>query len=120
MSSSYIDKKHEGRQFYIEFGGAGTACELYINGKYVPYAKYDLYIIGNDIEYAHKGDFSKFRFDITNYVEYDKNNDVAVMVDNTKIPEIVPLNGDFNCQGGLYRDVKLIITDDVHFDMSDY
>lgn len=121
--SMYIDEKHESKQLYLEFGGAGTACELYINGKHVPYAKYgiyNIYNIGNSVEYAHKGGFSKFRFDITDYVEYGKNNDVAVMVDNTKVPEIAPLNGDFNCQGGLYRDVRLIITEDVHFDMSDY
>lgn len=118
--SMYIDEKHSGKKLYLEFGGAGTACEVYVNGKHVPYANYDIYGIGNETEYAHKGGFSKFRFDITDYVNYGNNNEVSVMVNNSKVPEIAPLNGDFNCQGGLYRDVNLVITDDIHFDMSDY
>lgn len=36
------------------------------------------------------------------------------MCDNTKTTEIAPLDGDFNNQGGLYRDVELIVCDNVH------
>ena len=35
------------------------------------------------------------------------------------MPEIAPLNGDFNCQGGLYRSVHLIAANPVHFDLND-
>ena len=116
----YVDAAHKGRELYLEFGGAGTMCELYINGKHVPYANEDVYGLGNSTEYRHRGGFSKFRFDITDYVNYGSSNEVAVLVDNSKVPYLAPLNGDFNCQGGLYRDVKLVIADAVHVDMSDY
>lgn len=116
----YIDSTHEGKRLYLEFGAAGTSCDVYINGVHVPYANYDIYGMGSNVEYSHKGGFSGFRFDITDYVDYGSNNEVSVLTDNTRVPEIAPLNGDFNCQGGLYRGVKLVITEDAHFDMSDH
>lgn len=109
----YIDSAYEGRTIYLSFGGAGTSAELYINGKHVPYGN-DVYGNGNATEYAHKGGYSAFRFDITDYVNFGEQNLVAVMCDNTKTAEIAPLDGDFNNQGGLYRDVELIICEPVH------
>ena len=118
--SLYMDKAYKGKKIYLEFGAAGTMAELYINDIHVPYAKYDIYGIGNDIEYAHKGGFSKFRFDITDYVKCGEDNLVLVLVSNIAVTEIAPIRGDFNLQGGLYRDVQLVITNEVHVDMSDY
>ncbi len=109
----YIDKSYEGKKIYLSFGGAGTSTELYINGTHIPYGS-DTYENGNDIEYAHKGGYSAFEFDITDYVHCGEQNLVAVMCDNTKTTEIAPLDGDFNNQGGLYRDVELIVCDNVH------
>jgi beta-galactosidase len=116
----YIDKAHQDKKLYLEFGAAGTQAEVYINGTHVPYTTYDIYGRGNQIEYAHKGGFSKFRFDITDYVKYGQNNLVTVLVNNTRTTDIAPLEGDFNMQGGLYRGVSLVVTENVHVDMMDY
>lgn len=45
----YIERIYEGKKIYLEFGAAGISAELYINGCHVPYAKYDIYNIGNEI-----------------------------------------------------------------------
>ena len=113
----HIDYAYIGKELYLEFGAAGMSCELYVNDVHVPYADG---IYGGGIEYAHKGGFGRFRFNITDYVSYGEDNAVTVLADNTRVPEIAPLNGDFNCQGGLYRGAKLVVTDSIHFDMSDY
>lgn len=118
--SLFINEEYKGKKIYLEFGAAGSMAEVYINDIPVPYAKYDIYDIGNDIEYMHKGGFSGFRFDITDYVDFGADNNLSVMVSNVIVPEIAPIRGDFNIQGGLYRDVKLVVTDTVHVDMADY
>lgn len=114
-----IDPALSGKKLILNFGAAGTACELYVNGLHVPFATYDLYGLGHPIEYRHRGGFSGFRFDVTEFIHCGEENHIAVLVDNTKMPEIAPLNGDFNCQGGLYRSVHLIAANPVHFDLND-
>lgn len=109
----YIDKSYEGKRIYLIFGGSGMSTELYINGIHIPYGE-DVYGNGNSSEYAHKGGYSAFKFDITDYVNYGEQNLAAVMCDNTKTAEIAPLDGDFNNQGGLYRDVELVVCESVH------
>ncbi len=59
---------------------------------------------------SHKGGFQAFCFDITPLLVVGKNV-IAVKATNAPNNEIAPLAGDFNVQGGLYRDAKLIVTD---------
>lgn len=115
----YIDDAYREGRIYLEFGAAGTVARLYINGEPVPFARYDIYNEGHEIEYTHKGGFSKLRFDVTEFVRYGETNSVAVYVDNRRVADIAPLGGDFNLQGGLYRYARLIVTPSVHFDMDD-
>lgn len=115
-----VDKNLQGKKIYLEFGAAGTVCDLYINGIHIPYAHYDIYSNGNSTEYSHKGGFSAFRYDVTDYVNYGEGNLVSVCVDNSWVKEVAPCEGDFNMQGGLYRDVNLVAVNPIHVDMNDY
>ena len=54
-------------------------------------------LVGN-----HKGGYSAFTFDVTDYVHTGRNL-VAVSVDNSYNPDIAPLSADFTFFGGLYR-----------------
>ena len=90
--------------YFIHFEGANQETTLYING----------HLVG-----MHAGGYSAFRFDITAYVKEGKNQ-IAVKVDNTHNPDIPPLSADFTFFGGIYRDVWLIETAKVHFDMENY
>ena len=99
----FIDNQDKGKQFYLYFEGVNQVTDLYLNGQH----------IGN-----HKGGYTAFSFDITPYLKYDANNKIEVRVDNSHNENIAPLSGDFNFYGGIYRNVKLIKTDPIHFDMS--
>ncbi len=93
-----------GARRYIEFDGAALAADVWINGVHVG---------------RHEGGFARFRFDITPYLKAGANV-LAVRVDNSTLPDIAPLSGDFTVYGGIDRDVRLVTTAAVHLDMLDY
>ncbi len=89
---------------YLEFDGAALAADVWINGVHVG---------------RHEGGFARFRFAVTPYLKAGANV-LAVRVDNSALPDIAPLSGDFTVFGGIDRDVRLVTTADIHFDMMDY
>ncbi|CAN7250585.1 hypothetical protein LJR289_001006 [Pseudoduganella sp. LjRoot289] len=93
-----------GQRHYLEFDGAMLVTEVRVNGQ--PAGR-------------HAGGFARFRFDITPLLK-DGRNDVEVSVDNTPDSDVAPLGGDYTMFGGLYRQVRMVSTGDVHFDMLDY
>lgn len=106
--SSYIpDKEYGGKQVFIEFEGANTVTELFVNGISAG---------------RHEGGYSAFRFDITPYIRFDEENIFAVKVNNAPTDYIAPITnqGDFTKMGGIYRDVKLIAVEPIHIDLMDY
>ena len=99
LASTLLD-----RHTYIEFDGVTLAADLWVNGQKVG---------------GHEGGFARFRFDITPFLKTGENQ-LAVRVDNSKLPDVAPLGGDFTVFGGIYRGVRLVTTNDIHFDMLDY
>ncbi len=100
-----IDDSAENKRFYIQFDGSNLVTDVYINGNY----------LGN-----HEGGYTAFRFDITPYINVGGENIIAVKVDNSLNENIPPFFGDYTFFGGIYRDVHLLITDDIHIDTLDY
>jgi len=94
------------KRVFIEFGAANTIAEVFVNSEFVG---------------RHEGGYSAFRFDITDFVS-EGENVIAVKVDNSPTNHIAPITdqGDFTKMGGLYRGVKLIVTENVHIDLLDY
>ena len=45
-------------------------------------------------------------------MNYGKENSILVRVNNGEQLDVMPLVGDFNFYGGIYRDVHLLITDE--------
>jgi beta-galactosidase len=97
-------KPEPGKHYYLQFDGATLAADVYVNGQSIG---------------RHEGGYAAFRFDVTNALKAGSNL-IAVRVDNTKVPQIAPLNGDFNVFGGLTRGVSLIAVPDVHVDLKDH
>jgi beta-galactosidase len=93
-----------GRRLFIQFDGAATAADVYLNGKRIG---------------RHEGGHARFRFDLTPALVTGRNL-LAVRVDNSPSRVISPLGGDFTVFGGLYRQVSLIETEEVHFDLLDH
>jgi beta-galactosidase len=79
----------------------------------------DVYINGNFVG-EHQGAFAAFVFDVTPYLNVGGDNVIAVKVNNSFNPNVPPLGGDFNVDGGIYRDVHLLVTDPVHITPLDY
>ena len=92
----------DGRTF-IEFKGANSSCEVYLNKKFVG---------------RHDGGYSTFRFDITDYLE--DTNILDVSVDNRYTDKVYPQKADFTFYGGIYRDVNIIYVNKNHFDLEHY
>lgn len=90
------------QRVFLEFEGAHQITDLWVNGKHVG-------------QHA-TGGFTPFHFDITEYVEAQGANTIAIRLDN-RTNEDVPPDGfsrDYILFGGLYRDVRLVITDPLH------
>lgn len=106
MRFSLDENVYSGKRFFLEFKGANTVAEVFINGSFVG---------------KHEGGYSAFRFDISEYVKAG-DNIAAVKVNNAPTDCIAPITnqGDFTKMGGLYRDVRLIAVDPLHIDLTDY
>ena len=99
-----VEKNIEGKRIYVEFLGSNTRTEVYINGEKA----------GDE----HKGGYTAFRYDITDYVK-SGTNVMDVKTDNTVNQEIAPISGDFNMYGGIYRRVYLVTVNDVHISLDE-
>jgi beta-galactosidase len=93
------------KRIFLRFEGANQVADVYVNERFVG---------------RHTGGYTAFCFEITDFVKFDEANLVAVKVDNGFHPDIPPLTADFNFYGGIYRDVWLTATGDVHFKMTDF
>ena len=90
-------------RLYIEFAGVNASAKVILNGKTV---------------ITHDGGYSTFRADITDYLAAE--NHMMVEVDNSKNDRVYPQKADFTFYGGIYRDVKLIVVNQYHFDMDHF
>ena len=85
---------------YLEFRGVNASAKVVLNGAVMT---------------THDGGYSTFRCDITEYLKLE--NELIVEVDNSKNDRVYPQKADFTFYGGIYRDVKLIIVNQNHFDL---
>jgi beta-galactosidase len=97
--------EYSGRKIFVEFEGVQKYCKVWINGKY----------LGD-----HKGGYGSFDFDLTGYVKPGEDNLLVVAVNNRQKDEfrIPPLAaGEFDVYGGIYRDVSLVLKDNLYIPM---
>ena len=99
-----VEQVKPSERVFLEFDGAALAADIWLNGVHIG---------------RHEGGFARFRFDVTSNLRAGLNV-LAVRVDNSKMNGVAPLGGDFTVFGGLYRPVRLVTTQDVHFDMLDF
>ncbi|MFH5823758.1 hypothetical protein [Georgenia sp. AZ-5] len=72
---------------------------------------------------GHVGGYTAFSVEITDQlrrVQPGREAVVAVRVDNTHVDDIPPFSGDWTFYGGLYRNVWLVATEEVHLDVLDH
>jgi beta-galactosidase len=90
------DASWKGKKVWLEFDGVAPQCEVWFNGKKVG---------------GHHYAYTPFRIDLTDHIEFDKRNSIAVRVDNSHQP-----NSRWYTGSGIYRHVRLVVVDPVHID----
>ncbi|WP_411766539.1 glycoside hydrolase family 2 TIM barrel-domain containing protein [Winogradskyella sp. A3E31] len=101
----FIPSEGDSKIHYLKFNAVNQEAIVYVNGNKV----------GN-----HKGGYTAFNFDITEYLSFDAYNLIEVEVDNSHNVDIPPLDADFTFYGGIYRDVELISLEKQHFSLDDF
>ncbi len=106
-----FDAPPSGARIWLEFGAASMVADVWLNGQKLG---------------QHKGGFTAFRFDITNIIASGKNVLLVKINNSTPVTDhditaILPLTGDFNISGGLYRYVSMLTTaDPIHIELGDF
>lgn len=90
-----------GRRVFLDFDGAMIAATVSVNGHTFP---------------EHRGGYTPFSFDITDYLTPDGETLLVVHLDSTERPDIPPYGHvvDYLTFGGIYRDVRLRMVEPVH------
>ena len=96
-----MDPSMEGQQIILTFEGAMQEATVWLNGEELG---------------VHQGGYTEFAFDISDKVKFDGENVLAVKLDTRPNTSFAPgkTNPDFQYFGGLYRDVYVTVTGDVH------
>lgn len=92
-----IDKTFKGKRVFLKFMGVQSVADVYFNEIHLG---------------QHRGGYSAFVFEATPYIRFDSANKIRVVADNSRYDDILPLGGDFNIYGGIYRPVQLLITNE--------
>lgn len=100
-----IPEDWKNKHLYLRFGAVNQVATVSINGK----------TIGE-----HFGGYNAFGFDISDAVNFGDKNVIEVRVTNALDLGIMPLLGDFNFYGGIYRDVDLMVLPENHIIPSKY
>lgn len=96
----HIDKAWIGKKLSLEFQGAFQDAEIYVNG----------HLAG-----VHQGGYTAFEIDITPYAAAGSNL-LFVRLNNLWNPRLAPRAGEHVFNGGIYRDVSLLVTEQVHIE----
>jgi beta-galactosidase len=87
-----------GKRVALEFDGVFQDAEIYVNGKQAG---------------RHRGGYTGFTIDLTPHLRPGANM-LAVRVNNLWNARLAPRAGEHVFSGGIYRDVRLVLTDPVH------
>lgn len=88
---------------FLEIGAASLVSEVYINGR---------------LASSNNCGYSMYRVDLNPYIKEGENL-ISIMVDNSEQELVYPIMADFSFYGGIYRDVALVVSKGVHFDLLD-
>lgn len=96
-----LGEEYKGKVVRVEFEGVANVCDVYVNGEKVK---------------EHKGAYTSFSCDVTDYIKLGEDNVIAVRCDSTKRSDVPPEGGnvDYCLFGGIVRNVNMIVTDEVY------
>lgn len=98
----------KGKNLFLYFEGVNQQAEVYVNGKKAG---------------THLGGYTRFCVPVSRFLNFDDKdsaNEIVIKADNSHNDNIPPLSADFTFFGGIYRNLYLIATNPVSFDLTDY
>ncbi|MGZ3756582.1 MAG: glycoside hydrolase family 2 protein [Mucilaginibacter sp.] len=90
-----VNPEWEDKRLFLYFEGANSVASIFVNQHFIT---------------EHKGGYTAFCVEITNFVKPGTINNVEVQVSNAFRNDVLPLIGDFNVYGGIHRPVSLLVT----------
>ena len=93
-----IPSEWEGKRIFIRFAGSFSVTDVFLDGKFVG---------------EHRGGYGAFVFELTDRIRFGQKQSLMVRVNNAPQLDIMPLVGDFNFYGGIYREVEIIATEPI-------
>ena len=97
-----LPQTYRNKRVVVEFEGVMKNCDVFLNGHHVG---------------SHDGGYMGFTIDLTPYIRWDVQNVIAVRVDGADDPLTPPGksqgNMDFYYYSGIYRDVRMVLTEKV-------
>ncbi|WP_326512775.1 glycoside hydrolase family 2 protein [Clostridium intestinale] len=103
QKSLNISEEELEKFIFLEIGAASLVSKVYVNG---------------ELAGESSCGFSMYRVFLTPFLKAGENT-ISIKVDNSRNDTVYPLMADFSFYGGLYRDVSLIISENLHFDLMD-
>lgn len=95
---SFTSRELKDKSVMLTFDGVFQEAEIYVNGK---------------LAGCHRGGYTGFCIPITAQL-HAGDNLIAVRVNNLWRADLAPRAGEHTFSGGIYRDVRLIVTDKTH------
>ena len=92
-----VNKADKDKRIFVEFDGVYRKSEVWVNGNFVG---------------KRPNGYISFSYDITPFVKPGQTNVIAVKVDNSQEP-----NSRWYSGSGIYRNVRLVVTNPVHVDL---
>ena len=91
-----VPESYAGKRLVLEFEAVANYAIVYVNG---------------NLAMSHKGSYTAFSADVTDFIKIGETNTVTVMVDSTEREEIPPFGNaiDYLVYGGIYREVYLYV-----------
>jgi len=98
-----ISKQYDQKLVFLEFDGVQKICLIYVNG----------HLAGE-----HMGGYTSFSLDVSKWIRFGEDNVIAVQVSNRRddnLGHVPPMTaGNFDVYGGIYRSVRLVLTNRIH------
>ncbi|WP_121808949.1 glycoside hydrolase family 2 protein [Mucilaginibacter kameinonensis] len=90
-----VKESWKNKRLFLYFEGANSVAAVLINRHFIT---------------EHKGGYTAFCIEITDWVKPGETNNIEVQVSNAYRTDVLPLCGDFNVYGGIHRPVSLLVT----------
>lgn len=100
-----LTRELKNKRIFLYFEAVNHTAEVFVNEKFIG---------------THSGGYTAFVYDLTEVISFDQPNQILVKVDNRLDKNKPPIDGDFTMYGGIYRDVWLIATDEIHLKVTDF